>query len=213
MTRALNKFVKSIADRIANAEAVRNMVILTPTDFIVRGFLFERRPVKNSYYIWRLIMPLFSPVMPSISLNYSDRISLDGRTQAYIRIDEAADELSRAIAEQMICEQIPKLDKINSVQVFLSAFEASGLDWRPNTKLELAFARLLCGDLEGGEKMINEILRLPPDSPVIPIVQEEARRLVEALRQGPASLVELASQIKKRNCSAFFPNITSKVGV
>jgi hypothetical protein len=193
-----------------NGEAIKNMVVLSPTEFIVRGFLFERTTTKNAYYLWRLIVPLFAPVMSGVVLNYSNRISLDGRTQAYIRIDEADDGLLQRISETLIFEQVPKLSGINSVQGFLSEFENSGIDWRPNTKLDLAFARLLCGDFERGGKMVDEILQLFPDSPIIPTVQAEARRLAEASRRDPNSLLELANEIKMKNVNALFPGITLK---
>jgi hypothetical protein len=114
------------------------------------------------------------------------------------------------ISETLIFEQVPKLSGINSVQGFLSEFENSGIDWRPNTKLDLAFARLLCGDFERGGKMVDEILQLFPDSPIIPTVQAEARRLAEASRRDPNSLLELANEIKMKNVNALFPGITLK---
>jgi hypothetical protein len=52
-----------------NGEAIKNMVVLSPTEFIVRGFLFERTTTKNAYYLWRLIVPLFAPVMSGVVLN------------------------------------------------------------------------------------------------------------------------------------------------
>jgi hypothetical protein len=210
MTRLFNKFAESIAGRIKSVEVVKNMIILLPTEFIVRGFLFERTSVKNAYYLWRLIVPLFSPVLQGVALNYSKRISLDGRTQAYIRIDDVNDGVLQEMAETLIFEQVPNLSEIDSIQDFLSEFKDSGLDWRPNTKLDMAFARLLCGELERGEQVIGEILQLSLDSPIVPLVQAEAKRLLEASRQGPYALQQLADEIREKNASALFPGITLK---
>lgn len=58
--------------------------------------------------------------------------------------------------------------------------------------------------------MVDEILQLAPDSPIIPIVQVEARRLVEESHRGAASISELVNEIKKKNLSAVFPGVTLK---
>jgi hypothetical protein len=208
--RSFNKFAESIASRIGGAEVVKNMVVLFPTEFIVRGFLFERTPVKNEYYLWRLIVPLFSPVLHGVALNYSKRISLDGRTQAYIRIDGADDDLLQGIANILKVEQVPNLREMESVQAFLSEFKDSGLDWRPNTKLDLAFARLLCGELDRAEEALSEILHISLDSPIVPMVKAEAKRLLEASRQGSNVLWQLASEIREKNVAASFPGIVLK---
>jgi hypothetical protein len=74
----------------------------------------------------------------------------------------------------------------------------------------MAFARLLCGELERGEQVIGEILQLSLDSPIVPLVQAEAKRLLEASRQGPYALQQLADEIREKNASALFPGITLK---
>ena len=51
-----------------------DVLVVLPTEHLLRGFVFERTLEKEMYYLWRVIMPLYRPAN-AIVLNYSKRIS------------------------------------------------------------------------------------------------------------------------------------------
>jgi hypothetical protein len=79
----------------------KDMLVVTPTRHIVRGFLLETTTEKGRVYLWCVITPLHRPIS-SVILNYSDRIPETG--EIYIKPDalqESADHI-RAIIEQHV---------------------------------------------------------------------------------------------------------------
>jgi hypothetical protein len=79
-----------IVERSLNGLSLcKRILVVTPTDHILRGFLLERTPYKSTYYLWVVIAPLYRP-MHGISLDYSTRL-LGGE---YIQISDEEITLS-----------------------------------------------------------------------------------------------------------------------
>ena len=66
--------LRLIQRNLKDTRLCKDVLVVLPTEHILRGFLFERTLVKEMYYLWRVIMPLYLPVN-TIILNYSKRIS------------------------------------------------------------------------------------------------------------------------------------------
>lgn len=63
-----------IQRNLKGTQLCKDVLVVLPTEHILRGFVFERTLVKEMYYLWRVIMPLHRPAN-TIILNYSTRIS------------------------------------------------------------------------------------------------------------------------------------------
>ena len=63
----------------------KDMLVVPPTEHIVRGFLLETTSEKDRVYLWKVITPLLRP-MSSVILTYSERIS-GTEEELYIRRD------------------------------------------------------------------------------------------------------------------------------
>jgi hypothetical protein len=63
----------------------KDMLVVPPTEHLVRGFLLEATSEKERVYLWRVVTPLLRPIR-SVILNYSDRIS-GSKPELYIRKD------------------------------------------------------------------------------------------------------------------------------
>ena len=51
-----------------------SMLVMPPTQNILRAYHFERTPYKGQFYLWRIVMPLYRPA-EDLLLNYSDRLA------------------------------------------------------------------------------------------------------------------------------------------
>jgi hypothetical protein len=100
MSRSRRLF-KLIEPTLPGVVLCKDMLVVTPTRHIVRGFLLETTTEKGRVYLWCVITPLHRPIS-SVILNYSDRIPETG--EIYIKPDalqESADHI-RAIIEQHV---------------------------------------------------------------------------------------------------------------
>ena len=73
MSRA-KKIFKLVAKSRPGLALCKDVLVVAPTDQILRGFLIETTTEKNMVYLWRVVMPLYQP-RKSVYLDYSDRIS------------------------------------------------------------------------------------------------------------------------------------------
>jgi hypothetical protein len=100
MSRSRRLF-KLIEPTLPGVVLCKDMLVVTPTRHIVRGFLLETTTEKGRVYLWRVVTPLHRPIR-SVILNYSDRIPETG--EIYIKPDalqQSADHI-RAIIEQHV---------------------------------------------------------------------------------------------------------------
>jgi hypothetical protein len=65
--------LRDIQHALSGTQLCRDVLVITPTEHILRGFLFERTLEKGIYYLWRVVMPLYRPAN-AVVLNYGLRI-------------------------------------------------------------------------------------------------------------------------------------------
>jgi hypothetical protein len=98
MSRAKRLF-KLIQKKLPGLLLCKDMLVIPPTEHIVRGFLLEATSEKDRVYLWKVVTPLLRPIR-SVILDYSDRIS-GSEPELYIRRDafeESADKVRDIIA-------------------------------------------------------------------------------------------------------------------
>jgi hypothetical protein len=112
--RALKLLQKSFGD----LRLCKDMLVVPPTDHIIRCFVFERTPYKGLFYFWRVVLPLYTQ-WSVVTLRYSTRLAKG----AYIDLGEAAFEQSIRDLRQIIAEgPLDDLRSIRDPQEFLNRF-------------------------------------------------------------------------------------------
>src|SRR5258708_27467435 len=84
MSRSRRLF-KWIQKKLPSLMLCKDMLVVPPTEHIVRGFLLEATSEKDRVYLWKVVTPLLRPI-DCVILNYSDRIS-GSEPNLYIRRD------------------------------------------------------------------------------------------------------------------------------
>jgi hypothetical protein len=103
-----------IARELPGTALCKDMLVVAPTEHVLRGFLLEATTEKNMVYLWRVITPLHRPMRHPF-LNYSNRIF--GGEKVFI--DPRAYRRSADIVRSIIAEHVPYLQAIRGHADFL----------------------------------------------------------------------------------------------
>ncbi len=91
-----------IKKELPGVELCKDMLVVLPTEHILRGFLIETTTEKGRVYLWRVVTPLHRP-MRSVFLDYSTRIPGTGE-DIYINpnaYEESADRIGAIVSEHL----------------------------------------------------------------------------------------------------------------
>ena len=147
------KTLQLIQRRLKGTQLCKDCLVVLPTDHILRGFVFERTLVKEMYYLWRVVTPLYKPANP-IFLTYSDRISKGG----YYRLTrEALDETAEHIASIMSPGHLSYLRRVRGPKEFLKHVGWMAGNTMLNFRVDLALTHYLLGDVDQCIKILERL--------------------------------------------------------
>jgi hypothetical protein len=210
MTKASAKFAQKLATKMKNVERINDMLIISPTRHFVRGFLFDRTPVKNDFYVWGLIVPLYCPSMAGMSLNYSYRIPSVNGPPMMVNIN-CSDDLIFYICNELEEKHIGNLSLISDPIVFIQQVEPKANTDRVNVKLDFAIAHCLAGDCAAGKALMMQIMASESQSPILPRVQETTKQVLASLEKGPETFLGLIASFEAINLKLHFPGLTREL--
>src|SRR3981189_3719884 len=171
------KTLQLIQRRLKGTQLCKNVLVVLPTEHILRGFLFERTLSKDMYYLWRVITPLYKPANP-VFLTYSDRIS-----KGYLRLArEAVDETAERIASIMSPGHLSYLRRVRGPKEFLKHVGWMAGNTTLNFRVDLALTHYLLGNVDQCIKILE---RLPLENLAAPIRSNIVPFFAE-LRTSPA---------------------------
>jgi hypothetical protein len=118
--KALRLLQKSFGDlRLCKA-----LLVVPPTEHIIRCFLFERTPYKGLFYFWRVVLPLYTQ-WPVVTLNYGKRLAKGG----YVDLSESQLERSvQQLAQIISAGELDDLRAIRQPREFLDRFGGASAD-------------------------------------------------------------------------------------
>lgn len=205
MTKLSGRFARSVASHLDSVQVISDLIILVPTRHLVRGLTFERTLVKNDYYVWKLLVPLFSPLMVNLSLNYSDRINVaDATGPIYINPENKA--LVHDAAELFRTTFEPRVGPERDLPEFLRMVDDMKIS-RSNMMLEAAIAHGINGNFDEACRRLEVIMSLTITSAILPRVQEIAREVRVAIDLQDESFSRLVQTWEQRNTQVHFPGL------
>jgi hypothetical protein len=131
----------------------KDMLVVAPTNHILRGFLFERTLERQTYFFWRVVMPLYRPAR-AIILNYSRRIPHGDKFHLARQEQEAvADRIGRTI----LGGHLAYLHRMRGPEQFLEHIaQMSGNTTRP-FRLDLALTHYMLGNVADCTRILEEL--------------------------------------------------------
>ncbi len=116
--------LKLIQKSFGDLRLCKSLLVVPPTEHIIRCFTFERTPYKGLFYFWRVILPLYTQ-WPIITLRYSRRLAKGGY------VDLSASELEQSIQNLVHIISQGELDGLRAVrgpQEFLDRFGGTSIN-------------------------------------------------------------------------------------
>jgi hypothetical protein len=148
------KTLQLIQRRLKGTQLCKDVLVVLPTEHILRGFAFERTLSKDMYYLWRVITPLYMPAN-LLFLDYSKRISKGG----YLRLTRGAlDETAERIASIMSPGHLGYLRRVRGPKEFLKHVGWMAGNTMLNFRVDLALTHYLLGNVD---QCIEILGRLP----------------------------------------------------
>jgi hypothetical protein len=173
-----------------------DMLVVAPTEHIVRGFLLEATMLKDHAYLWRVVTPLYRP-MSRVFLDYSNRIPNGER----IYINRKALSNSAEGIRPIICDNVLFLQNVRRPSDFLQhiAWMAGNPDIR--FRFDFALTHYRVGNVDQSKKLLRELdrevdrledyRRLPVDSSI--------KLAAEVIADDPAKLGLLLDKWESEN--------------
>lgn len=149
-----------IQSTLTGTRLCKDVLVVLPTEHLLRGFLFERTLEKEIYYLWRVIMPLYRPAN-TIILNYSKRIS-NGEKFRLTR--SGLNEISQRIAAIVSPGHLSYLRRVRGPKEFLKHVSWMAGNTMVNFRIDLALTHYMAGNVAECIKMLESIPleSLPP---------------------------------------------------
>ena len=137
-----------------------DVLVVLPTEHLLRGFVFERTLEKEMYYLWRVVMPLYRPAN-TIILNYSKRIS---KGDKFRLTKPGLDQTAERIAAVMSPGHLSYLRKIRGPREFLKHVNWMAGNTMVNFRMDLALTHYMVGNVPECIKILESIPleSLPP---------------------------------------------------
>jgi hypothetical protein len=142
-----------IQRHLKGTQLCRDVLVVLPTDHVLRGFVFERTSEKEMYYLWRVVMPLYRPAS-TIILNYSDRISEGGK----FRLTRSGlKQTAERIAAAMSPGHLSYLRRIRGPKEFLEHVNWMTGNTLVNFNIDLALTHYMLGNVAECMKIFESL--------------------------------------------------------
>jgi hypothetical protein len=205
MVSRSRRIFAQIAKEMSGLVLCRDMLVIPPTEHIVRGFLVENRSTKDSIYLWKVVCPLHRP-MQDVYLNYGDRISNNGGDN---NVDPKDFKKSAALIGSIIGKHVNDLATVRTPKDFLRHIDRMLGNESSVVRLDLALTYCRLGNIRKCRDVLAK-LRVRFDSRTEQMNQGSRQKhpdpfgdqlkLVEsALESGRGNLLALMNEWERKN--------------
>lgn len=134
--------LRLVQGRLKGTKLCSDVLVVLPTEHLLRGFLFERTSEKEMYYLLRVVMPLYRPAN-TIILNYSERISKGGKFRlTRSALNQAAERIAAVISPG----HLSYLRKVRGPKEFLKHVDWMTGNATVNFNIDLALTQYMLGN-------------------------------------------------------------------
>jgi hypothetical protein len=182
---------------MSGVELCKDMLVVKPTEHIVRGFLIETTTEKDRIYLWRVVTPLYRP-MKSIFLDYSTRIP---ETGADIYIDRNEYRKSVDAIRAIVSANLEYLQHIEAPKDFLRHVSWMIGNSSINFRFDLALTYHRIGELDRCRDMLQalktEVDRSDPQFRMP--VDQAIKHAAHAIEANPTTFPDLLNEWERMN--------------
>lgn len=181
--------LRLIQGALKGTQLCGDVLVVLPTQHLLRGFVFERTLEKEMYYLWRVVMPLYRPAN-TVILNYSKRIS---KGDKFRLTRPGLNQTAERIAAVMSPGHLSYLRRVRSPKEFLKHVNWMIGNTTVNFNVDLALTHYMLGNLSECIKIFEGI----PLESIPAVVRTYMVPFITELRTNP---VEAASRVQSWEC-------------
>jgi hypothetical protein len=178
------------------------MLVVPPTEHIIRCFVFERTPYKGLFYFWRVVLPLYTQ-WPVITLRYSERLL---SKEGYIDLNESEFDRSIQNLVRIISQtELEDLRTIRGPQEFLDRFGGASANegYTPGISLfDAALTYYLIGNIPFCLEILDDFAS-QDWGPGRVDIHLSARDLAREMRIDPSAAERKIQALEKINIERF----------
>ena len=115
MVSVTKQVLQKVQKLLPMTRLCKKLLVVTPVEHVVRGFMFERSIMPGMYYFWSVIGPLYTP-RPYLILDYGDRLE-SGET--FNVTAETIESTSDRILDVIVNGPLGDLERIGDPKNFL----------------------------------------------------------------------------------------------
>lgn len=168
-----------------------DVLVVLPTEHLLRGFVFERTLEKEMYYLWRMVMPLYLPAS-TIILNYSKRIS---KGDKFRLTRPGLNQTAERIAAVMSPGHLSYLRKVRGPKEFLKHVSWMAGNTTVNFNMDLALTHYMLGNVG----LCIEIFERMPLKDLAPSFRDRIVPFVSELKTSPADAASRIQSWEREN--------------
>ncbi len=172
-----------------------DVLVVLPTEHLLRGFVFERTLEKEMYYLWRVVMPLYRPAN-TIILNYSKRIS---KGDKFCLTRPGLNQTAKGIAAAMSPGHLSYLRKVRGPREFLKHVSWMAGNTTVNFNMDLALTHYMLGNVGA---CVETFERMPLED-LAPSFRDRIVPFVTELRTNPADAASRVEAWERENIEKF----------
>ena len=144
MSRSL-KVLRLLQPSLPGTVMCGNMLVVTPTDYIARGFSLDTTWHKGEVKLWKVVMPLHRP-FNNVTLDYSDTIPGESSGRFLIEKQDCAKPADRIL--EKIALHLPSLEKLRGPQEFVAYIAWRSGSSATSVSIDFGLSHYLTGDVE-----------------------------------------------------------------
>ena len=177
----------------------KDVLVVTPTEHIMRGFLIDRTAHKSKYNLWKVVVPLYTPTH-LLFLNYSTQIQ--GRSWLTIEKEQIPVAAQR-VTEYILDGHFDHLKRLRGPKEFLEH-----ISWRIGSTgnhflFDYAVTQYMLGNQAACLASLEAMSGREPTQMPRPNIFTCAREFIPKLRTSPCEVAEILEQLEKTNVTQF----------
>jgi hypothetical protein len=194
------RVLKIVSRSIEEVCLCNSVLILSPTEHILRGFLIDRTAHKGKYNLWRVVVPLFRP-MHLLILNYSTIIGPRGDwlTIEADKIQDAADRVAGYILEG----HFEHLKRLRGPKEFLEHISWMIGNTTDQFLFDYAMTQYMLGDHTACLTSLQAMRGNEPTGMPRPNIFTCSKEIISKLKTNPSEVTEMVRQFEKANVKQF----------
>uniref|UniRef100_E6VID8 Uncharacterized protein n=1 Tax=Rhodopseudomonas palustris (strain DX-1) TaxID=652103 RepID=E6VID8_RHOPX len=196
------KILKLVQPTVPGTVLCRDVLVLAPTGYLLRGFFLNATSQKHHMDLWKVVMPLHRP-LDTLVLTYGTIIA--GPDDHRVKVDDV--ERAAEVVKQSLRHEVQALRGLEGPPQFLQRISRMSDNEFEVVQLDFALTHFLIGNVSEARRILRSQMERPE---IYPTHRQVTRRAFEALEASPEALQSLIDGWRDDNVARFCLEPTSR---